>query len=650
MADSTIADTSDLFKIKGYRLTKLDGNGDYIAYDIFTDRWGFGNIDNDVWPSTWWQRFNYQGTDPFTESEYSQWQGNFVFASTLSEEFPDWVAWVNAYTINVCYISTFLGIYSPTALSKWDAKNNIWNGSCFGIAASNALAFSHKDDFISRFPSFPNFVDSLITVTSDSNVIPVMSELFSHQFGNPTSQFRNGRWNVITPNETLNEVKQMLLQDDVPIRTLSIWNNNGTGGHTILPYELEQDTTQEELYYLYVYDNSHPNNTTALVLIDTTGNSNNGTWLTQYAWANWGGSKKLMLESESSEYLNDPILPKNNGDFVSPFILSGDDLQVYNNIDVNTRIYDSQGNLTGFVNGTVYNEIANSVPQIYLNGSETPPYGYYLPTDNYSVQISDFISDTVETFFFTGNKTYLYKRAETITSETDRLFFDGGVSVVNPDQVDKSISLVNIINESTQEKLFALRQITLAENDSVKIENVNDDQLKLISYGTSKNYDIELNFVSETGFGRFGSTGILLDENTTHIFLPDWNDIANTQLTILVDNGNNGTIDDTLLVSNTVDVKDEGYLGVPKEYNLAQNYPNPFNPTTKIRYSLPHLSDVSLIVYNILGQEVITLVNEQQPAGNYEVSFDATNLTSGIYLYKIQAGEFVETKKMVLMK
>ena len=59
---------------------------------------------------------------------------------------------------------------------------------------------------------------------------------------------------------------------------------------------------------------------------------------------------------------------------------------------------------------------------------------------------------------------------------------------------------------------------------------------------------------------------------------------------------------------------------------------------------------MSLIVYNILGQEVITLVNEQQPAGNYEVSFDATNLTSGIYLYKIQAGEFVETKKMILLR
>jgi len=642
-------DESEKFKVKGYQLTKLDGNGDYIAYDINDDRWGFGNNRNDMWPPTWWPRFNYHGNDPFTGQQYSQWHGNFVFAHTLSIEFIDWISFVNAFTENVCYISTILALYSPTALFKWNAINTIsWRGSCFGIAASNALAFSHKTEFASKFPSFPSFTDP-ITVTSDTNVIPVVTELFTHQFGNPTNQriIDNA---LITPNQTLNEVKEMFSQDNVPIRTLAIYNNNGTGGHTILPYDLEQDDDQEEIYYLYVYDNSYPDSTNAFILIDTTGNLNDGTWQTQYAWSNWGGPLGLHLNTWASAYLNDPILPKNNKDFVSPFILSGDELEVYNNINANTRIIDSQGNLTGFVNGTVYNEITNSVPLIYLNGSETPPYGYYLPTDNYSIQISDVISDTIETFFFTGNKSYLYKRTDATNLQTDRLFFDGGVSAVNPDQDNKSISLVNIINESTQEKLYALRSLSLSQNDSVKIENVNDDQLKLISYGTSKNYDIELNFVSETGFGRFGSTGILLDENTTHIFLPDWNDIANSQLTILVDNGNNGTIDDTLFVSNTVDVKDEGYLGVPKEYNLAQNYPNPFNPVTKIRYSLPQQSNVSLIVYNILGQEVITLVNEQQPAGNYEVSFDATNLTSGIYLYKIQAGDYSDVKKMILLR
>jgi hypothetical protein len=88
----------------------------------------------------------------------------------------------------------------------------------------------------------------------------------------------------------------------------------------------------------------------------------------------------------------------------------------------------------------------------------------------------------------------------------------------------------------------------------------------------------------------------------------------------------------------------------PMEYKLAQNYPNPFNPTTKITYTLPNNELVSLKVYNTIGEEVASLVNEQQQAGSYEVEFNSTGLASGIYLYKITAGNFVETKKMILLK
>jgi len=85
-------------------------------------------------------------------------------------------------------------------------------------------------------------------------------------------------------------------------------------------------------------------------------------------------------------------------------------------------------------------------------------------------------------------------------------------------------------------------------------------------------------------------------------------------------------------------------------FNLEQNYPNPFNPSTTINYQIPTLSIVSLKVYDVLGNEIVTLVNEEKPAGSYEVEFDAISLPSGVYFYRLQAGSFVETKKMVLMK
>jgi hypothetical protein len=88
----------------------------------------------------------------------------------------------------------------------------------------------------------------------------------------------------------------------------------------------------------------------------------------------------------------------------------------------------------------------------------------------------------------------------------------------------------------------------------------------------------------------------------------------------------------------------------PTQYNLSQNYPNPFNPTTKINFSLPKSGLVTLKIYNILGQEVNTLMNEVKSAGVYSVDFNASNLASGIYFYAIKSGDFTDVKKMSLIK
>jgi hypothetical protein len=89
---------------------------------------------------------------------------------------------------------------------------------------------------------------------------------------------------------------------------------------------------------------------------------------------------------------------------------------------------------------------------------------------------------------------------------------------------------------------------------------------------------------------------------------------------------------------------------VPDSYLLDQNFPNPFNPSTIINYALPQAGYVKLIVYNILGEEITVLVDGNMSAGNHEVSFNAGNLTSGIYLYRLQAGPRVQVKKMLLTK
>ena len=88
----------------------------------------------------------------------------------------------------------------------------------------------------------------------------------------------------------------------------------------------------------------------------------------------------------------------------------------------------------------------------------------------------------------------------------------------------------------------------------------------------------------------------------------------------------------------------------PKEYLLRQNYPNPFNPSTKIKYAIKATGLVQLKVYDILGKEIAILVNEDKEAGYYSVEFDASHLPSGVYFYRMQSGEFVSSKKMLLVK
>jgi hypothetical protein len=94
----------------------------------------------------------------------------------------------------------------------------------------------------------------------------------------------------------------------------------------------------------------------------------------------------------------------------------------------------------------------------------------------------------------------------------------------------------------------------------------------------------------------------------------------------------------------------EYFSSTPENFKLYQNYPNPFNPSTKIKYSIPKSSQVQIKIFDILGNEIETLVNEEKSAGTYEITWNATNLTSGIYLYQLQAGSFIDTKKMILLK
>ena len=187
-----------------------------------------------------------------------------------------------------------------------------------------------------------------------------------------------------------------------------------------------------------------------------------------------------------------------------------------------------------------------------------------------------------------------------------------------------------------------------------------------------KNWSLTINGMSSTSVLTISSYGSTLFAGTVDGFFykstddgNNWVDIgeglpalgsssANEVIGIIGDNILCGTYSTGIywrpLNEVVTSVNDQDQSNTPESFELSQNYPNPFNPNTTIKFQLPKDGMVTLKVYDILGNEVATLINEQIPQGNYSINFNANSLASGVYIYKIQAGSFVNSKKMILLK
>ncbi|MCO6446309.1 MAG: T9SS type A sorting domain-containing protein [Ignavibacterium album] len=151
---------------------------------------------------------------------------------------------------------------------------------------------------------------------------------------------------------------------------------------------------------------------------------------------------------------------------------------------------------------------------------------------------------------------------------------------------------------------------------------------------------------SENGIGRWERIGFVegsgtTTETKTYSFI-DENVIDGIFLYRLKQTNFDGTFE----YSNTIEVE----ISIPTRFSLNQNFPNPFNPVTSIQYAIANKQFVTLKVYDILGKEIATLVNENKEAGNYSVDFNAAELPSGVYIYQLSTADFTQIKKMILTK
>ena len=657
--DPTKSAKSGLFRIKPYILTRFKPNGDYEAFDPTIHGWLFPNSKTVMWPQSWWNQFDYEnGFDPNTAQHYpDDWYG--VPIRARSTNFPDWPLFVRAFGIDPCYKNLSIPTYSPAAVLYWKTKKlRDFIGSCFGFSVSSLLAFDFPTAFKAYFPELGNFTNVSELQPSD-DTRRVINQLHIYQDGLASELYVDGQTRT-TVRQTLEDLKAMFLSEIRNDHSLALINwGGGPGGHAVVPYALKR-VSGSSVYQILVYDSDCPygncvGGADPIVLADSSSN----TW--SYPPKGFSGGANgygLFLNAPANTFLNRPImtLSPTIEDLKSPSVkrmnpVEQSYIQILNTSDASITITDFSRDSIGIKDTVMFNTMADGSPIIPMVGTSQPPIGYFLPSGIYSIRMNSLQDSLVILTVFDSLNIFNYWRSDATNFQSDQISYNNGLDVGNPDVQLKTMNLEAIVRVDSSERYFQVLNCTTLQNDSLRIMTPDNSKLKFVNFGTQKTYDLKITLAGGIESGLFSHSSIIVPANSSHYIVPNWGDLQNQPVKIYQDIGNIGTISDTIVVENQyTGIGEQLTSEIPCEFKLEQNYPNPFNPATIINFSVPKISLVTIKVYDVLGNEVATLVNEEKIQGVYSVTFDASHLSSGVYFYKINSGNYSEVKKMAFIK
>jgi hypothetical protein len=332
----------------------------------------------------------------------------------------------------------------------------------------------------------------------------------------------------------------------------------------------------------------------------------------------------------------------------------GDSLSITVDTIISSKIIeDSFGEFVsadGDINGDGFNDIMVSAPnstgafnldaKIYFYKGDSTNINIVdsltgLPSSSVvtSVYLNDFNGDGFDDFYVT-HTNHLY-------FGSDDFSLNNYLHFVGDGRTNSFGSVVNSIGDINSD---GFSDFLIADGGHLNSENIMVGAAYIHMGSSEPDATFEFFLEGETKWSGFGSGGLLGDINgdgSVEFFISAFkypnvgNKLGKVYIYSMKD-----------FIVGVEEKKSE----FPQDFILEQNYPNPFNPSTTISYSLQHSGLVQLKVYDMLGREVASLVNEEQSIGNYEIKFSASNLTSGIYFYKLQSGNFTETKKLILLR
>jgi parallel beta-helix repeat protein len=648
--DPSLTGESELFKVKGIELTRYTSDSSYEAFSPAVHGWSFPNDSATMWAAPWFSRFNYMhAVDPITMQVYpAAWSTAPINA--INSDFPDWQLFVSAFGVNKCYFSTPTGMgYRPSSVKFWTSLKGKWGGSCHGFAISSLMAFDDPGTFVINEPNMPFFVD-LFPLVADSahHLQDIVSRLWIYTVGK-VNKIQSDNHANDPLSDILDTLRADYLGDRRDDRIISFWDKKTSWAHAMAPYRIERDSSNKNIQYLYVYDSNNPGAADKRVVMNVA----NDTWT--YAPLGWGNYRHFVLSRPVSTNYPTAQFPK--ASLVAqtmPLAVSGlaGEMNIYQPAGAMVRITNDTGGLVQYSDSVEVDSLPGAIPIVLPTGHPSPPIGCTLPAGKYSIELSRFPDTTARLFVFSDSTIYTWYRNGSGPNQHDIVLCDSGITYTSADTATEVIGLQCLLVTQERERELDISGLSTISHDSTHIRIEPDGSLQLTTHGSAHSYDLALTDVSNQGKFDFMHTQIPIMANSTHRVIPDWSDLSNKKVKILIDEGNKGSFTDSLLVDNQLTGVSE-YMGgrsIPAEFALLQNYPNPFNPNTVISCQLPVDGNVKLEVYDVLGRVVATLADGKHPAGRYTFTFDGTGLASGVYFYRLQAGNLTAVRKMLLLK
>ncbi len=523
------------------------------------DGWKFRNGRENCWPATWYQQFNYThdpylgGAAPFPKMTYP----NGTIDTIKRSFFPDWPLFVRVLGEEQCYfVSNQIKVLKYNAVLKYKKNLKEWGGSCFGFVQSSFMAYDSLQRFKANFPnvgvwSTNKLYDNNINIANQDCINNIMVK----QSQIPYNKYKFTQW-YKTPTSTLEDVKKMLFDNSKNLKGLILRNQNGGGGHIVNPYKVLADTIDLDLEYIYIYDNNYPNDTTRVVTVNKALDSwyYNLSLNSNVATSEWGGDnahKGLFLGWPVRNWYATPLLDSLAKSSFMDDNSKSTSLSVYFAADCDFLISNAAGQTSGLQANLLIDNIPGAYPLNPETGTAQLPEGYYLPDGQYNIQMKNFNNTGAVMSIFGGTSTYSYSRGGANLSQKDLISYGtNGLKISNTDNITKNISLSGLFEASGNELVVEVSRLGLSANGSSNIQILNNDDVKLINTGAAGTYDLFIRNAGTAGEKRFLHDTISIAANTTHIISPDWTNLQTSNVTIYIDNANNGTTDDTLTFAN----------------------------------------------------------------------------------------------------